>query len=77
MSDSMFSNQKMQLTSEPTSVELFAADQILISINPADLKKMNVSYILINEDCSELLNQYGIQMQLEFEQDGFRIYKIK
>lgn len=72
-----YTNEKMELSNDCTSVELIADDQILININPEDLKKINVTYILTKENYSKMLNKYGIKSDLEFEEDGYKIYKLE
>ena len=71
-----YSNQMLYLTDEPTYVELIQDDLICIYLNPTDLQKLGVRYILSRNDQEDHLQKYGIGWEIIFQQDDFKIYRL-
>lgn len=71
-----YSNQSLTVVDEETSVELTFVDSINTKINPEDIKKMDVKYIVTPTDLHKILEDYEIEDEVVFEQDGYKIYQL-
>ena len=69
-------NQSVTMTSDDTSVELAAMDAALWKLNPEDMLKLGVRYVLSTTEITEYTDSYGIDTSLVFEQDGYKVYAI-
>lgn len=71
-----YSNQSLSVVDEETTVDLTFVDSININVNPNDIKKMEVKYIVTPTDLHSILKKYDINEEVIFEQDGYRIYQL-
>ena len=71
-----YSNQSFKLTDEETSIRLLSADHLLCSINPKDVVKLNVNYLVSQRDITEDFEKYDIDCEMIFDRGGFYIYKL-
>lgn len=71
-----YSNQSLTIVDKKTSVDLTFVDSINININPDDIKKMDVKYIVTPTELHNILEKYDIDNEIVFEQDGYKIYQL-
>ena len=72
-----YTNQQIVFAEEATWPEKKLEDGICLHLNPADLKKLDIRYILIPQDAHGLFASYGIEDTLVFEQDNYRVYRLQ
>lgn len=66
----------IEVVQEETSFELLQmADSFRLRVNPDDLKKLDVSYILTNRDLTVLASE-NTKFELIQEANGYQIYKV-
>jgi hypothetical protein len=62
------------LTTEPTSIELLAPDNLQVHLNANDLKTWDINYIF--SDCTLPLNILDTNFDLIYDNAGIYIYKV-
>ncbi len=60
---------KVDISNSPTTYTLVANDQIMVTLNPSDLKLLGISYVLSDKP----LDEYG--MELMYNKNNYYIYK--
>lgn len=71
-----YSNQSLTVVDKKTSVDLVSVDLININVNPDDIKKIDVKYIVSPAQLEDILEKYDIVSEVVFEQDGYKIYQL-
>lgn len=72
-----YSNQSLKVVDDKeSSVDLLNADYININITPDDIMDLDVKYIVSPTDLHDILNDNGIDDDIVFEQDGYRVYRL-
>lgn len=71
-----YANQTISLVDGETSVDLIVEDSVRINMNPDDVKKMHVKYIVTASDLQDILGRRHINCAKVFEQDGYMIYQL-
>ncbi len=71
-----YTNQYLFLTREHSHAVLRQVDDICIYVNPEDLKKMEIKYLITPVDPHEILREYQITDTPVAEQDGYRVYQL-
>lgn len=64
------------LTDEETSIESPFPDQITVDLNPKDLEKLDIKYILVNQDVDDLLTSCRVEHTEIYEGKGYYIYRL-
>ncbi len=72
-----YTNQQIVFAEEATWPELKHVDLICLHLNPDDLKKLDIRYVLIPEDAHALFASHGIEDTLVFQQDNYRVYRLR
>lgn len=71
-----YAHQTISLVDTETSVDLIVEDSVRINMNPDDIKKMHVKYIVTTSDLQDILSRHLINPMKVFEQDGYMIYQL-
>ncbi len=69
-------NYIVSMTNEKTNIKLFSNDSVALTINPKDLKKIGVKYVLAKQKNEKILKQEKIEYKILCQQDGYSIYEI-
>jgi hypothetical protein len=66
----------MFLTDQETTIESPYSDQVVVNLNAIDLTKLDVEYILVNQDVDDLLTSSGVEHTEMYEGEGYYIYRL-
>lgn len=72
-----YSNQTFKLTNEDTVIGLKSADHLVCSINPKDVVKLGVNYLVSQRDVTEDFRKYDIDSEIIFDRGGYYIFKLE
>lgn len=72
-----YANFNVNLTEKKTSIKLLFLDRVGLNINPKDLSKLNVRYILTNKNVEKSLNQCDIKYKKICIEDGYKVLKLQ
>lgn len=70
-------NQTVTLTDDQTSIEKVATDAALWHLNPEDMVRLGVKYVLSTTDITEFTDAYDLNVSAVFEEDGYTVYMIE
>ena len=68
-------HMNFKLTSKKTNFNLITADNLEININPRDLEKIDVKYLLAPYDVSDMLENNDVEFETLYNEDYY-IYKL-
>lgn len=71
-----YANQNVTFTTEETYIELIQSDYTNWFLNPNDLEKLGVRYVLAGGDASAALAEAGVAFDEVFTQDGYYVYEV-
>ncbi|MGI5888945.1 MAG: DUF7657 domain-containing protein [Oscillospiraceae bacterium] len=66
----------INLADQETSIGNPYPDQVFVVLNPQDLEKLGVKYILVNQDVDDLLTKYQVEHEELYEGEGYYIYRL-
>lgn len=68
-------HMNFKLTNQKTNFELITDDNLKININPKDLEKINVKYLLVPYDVSDILEESDVDFEILYN-ENYYIYKL-
>lgn len=71
-----YSNESVVLTDESTYFSTPFPDQVYLHLNPKDLQKLDVSYVIATHNLSQDWNKYHIPAEVLLVQDQYIVYQI-
>lgn len=71
-----YANCFLKVTDKKTVIGNYAPDGVCIEINPNDLLKLNVKYIMARQKLEKTFKKENINYKKLFTQDGYTIYEI-
>lgn len=73
-----YSNQRVIITNQKTSIKLTNPDAVELYLNPLDMEKLGIDYICTNQqDAGKVLKKSGIDNKKVFEEDGYIVYNVE
>ena len=70
-------NHSMLLTNGKTNMHILTPDSVRVNVNPKDLLKLNVKYVMTKPQNEKILKKANIRYKKLFYEDGYAIYKIE
>ncbi|MBQ1507885.1 MAG: hypothetical protein IIZ47_00550, partial [Erysipelotrichaceae bacterium] len=71
-----YSNETIELIDGEMSMDVPHTDNVVISLNPDDLKTLGVRYVISGNDVSGILQKYDVAYEVLMEQDGHTVYHL-
>lgn len=75
-----YSHQTISIVDEQTHITTEYNDAIHVYLNPNDLARLNVKYMVVSKKSNEvagILQEYNINAKIAFTGDGYTIYEVK